>query len=246
MSGVRSELCASGRITSGIAEKQHLTSLVDFIYRTLPVWRDDPERPYADRETTLNETLCGMLNTRAKREIACFHFIHEAAATGRRSMDMALKPDEKCVFAAREYTKYDTVLAIECKRLPAPARDREREYVSGGDKITGGIQRFKLSEHGAGLPVAVMVGYIQSGAAQAWFEKINRWIVELIGTRTGDGLLWDRDETVGSIRNDRRKATARGRSSHPRVGKNAMQYEPVQIEHLWVEMVDAASRGHRL
>lgn len=246
MSDVRSELCASGRITSGIDEKQHLTSLVDFIYRTLPDWRDDPERPDADRETALNETLCGMLNTRAKKHIPCFHFIHEAAATGRRSMDMALKPDEKFVFLARTYTKYDTVLAIECKRLPAPARDREREYVSGGDKTTGGIQRFKLSEHGAGLPVAVMVGYIQSGLAQIWFEKINRWIVELIGDGTGDGLRWRIGEKVEAIRYDGNKATARGRSLHPRVSKNAMRCEPVRIEHLWVIMSGTANRGKRV
>ncbi|MDD4103361.1 MAG: hypothetical protein PHU80_12125 [Kiritimatiellae bacterium] len=239
MSGVRSELCASGKITSGIAEKQHLDALVDFIYRTLPFWRDDPERPEADRETVLNETLCGMLNTRAKREIPCFHFIHEAAATGRRSMDMALKPDEKCVFSAREYTRYDTVLAIECKRLPAPSRDREREYVSGGDKTTGGIQRFKLSEHGAGLPVAVMVGYVQHGTPQTWLGTINRWIIEFAGSETDDGLSWSEDEKLAGFKNDRILRTARARSRHPRAAQQDHRGDHIQIEHLWVDMSEA-------
>lgn len=238
MSGVRPKLYGTkGKVKSGVKENQHRTALIGFIYRTLPIWRDDPKRPDADRETTLSETLCGMLSIRAKKEIPNFHFIHEAAATGRRSVDIAVKPDDECVLDARTYTKYETVLAIECKRLPAPTRDREREYVSGGDKTTGGIQRFKLSEHGAGLPVAVMVGYIQRETTQIWLEKINGWLVEMAGSKTGDGLLWERDEKSGDFRYDSEAATACAISSHPRVsGTPRLHEQPIEIRHLWVEM----------
>lgn len=248
MNAVRPKICSIGRITSGLSKSQHLSSLVDFVYQTLPVWRDDPARPDAVRETTLNETLCGMLCIRAKAEIPCFYFTHEAAATGKRSVDMAVKPNEGYALDARSYTKYDTVLAIECKRLPAPTGDREREYVTGGDRITGGIQRFKLSEHGAGLPVAVMVGYIQRETAQTWFEKINGWLVELAGsTPADDGLQWENGEELKAFRYDNKPATARSISLHPRVsGKAKQRDKPVEIRHLWVEMTRRATCGERV
>jgi hypothetical protein len=227
----------SGRITSGVKENQQLVALVDFIYQTLPVWRDDPERPNADRETDLNETLYIVLANRAKTKMPLFLFTPEARASGQRRIDMAVMSSEKIVLAARTYTKYETVLAIECKRLPAPTRDREREYVSGGDKTTGGIQRFKLSEHGAGLPVAVMVGYIQRETAQIWLEKINGWLVEMAGSKTGDGLLWESGEKLGDFRYDGEAATACAISSHPRIsGTPRLHEQPIEIRHLWVEM----------
>ena len=226
-----------GRITSVVKENQQLVALVDFIYQTLPVWRDDPERPNADRETDLNETLYIMLANKAKRKLPLFLFTPEARASGQRRIDMAVMPSEKIALAARTYTKYETVLAIECKRLPAPTRDREREYVSGGDKTTGGIQRFKLSEHGAGLPVAVMVGYIQRETAQIWLEKINGWLVEMAGSKTGDGLLWESGEKLGDFRYDGEAATACAISSHPRIsGTPRLHEQPIKIRHLWVEM----------
>ena len=111
------------------------------------------------------------------------------------------------------------------------------EYVSGGDKTTGGIQRFKLSEHEAGLPVAVMVGYIQRETTQIWLEKINGWLVEMAGSKTGDGLLWERDEKSGDFRYDSEAATACAISSHPRVsGTPRLHEQPIEIRHLWVEM----------
>lgn len=233
-------LCSHGKITSGIVENQHIVKIVDFVYQALPVWRDDTDRFQAGSEPRLNETLCDLLTVRAKKLLPLFHFTHEASAKGRRRTDLAVKPDEHLTLQAITYGKYDTLVAIECKRLPAPAREREREYVSGGNKKTGGIQRFKLSEHGAGLPVAVMVGYIQSLTPNDWVAAINRWILELAESENEDGLSWSGDEKLAEFKNDRIMRTARARSRHPRVGQQDHRGDHIQIEHLWVVLSEAA------
>ena len=232
--------CAFGGITSGVRKNQHLLRLVEFVYRTLPLWRDDPERPAAKNETALNETLCGLLDIRAKTECPLFHFMHEASATGRRRLDLAAKPDTPVTLFARTYGKYDTVLAIEGKRLPAPPpKKREREYVSNFSECSGGIQRFKCSEHGAGLPVSVLVAYIQRGSAPDWFATINTWLAELADRRAEDGLVWQREEALTAFEYDGRARTSRSVSRHPRVVRSPSLPVPVTLYHLWIEMTPA-------
>lgn len=72
---------------------------------------------------------------------------------------------------------------IEAKRLPTPNEPHrdEREYVfvdHAQYKGNGGIERFKLNKHGEGLPVSIMIGYVQENDFDWWFEKINRWLCE--------------------------------------------------------------------
>ncbi len=72
---------------------------------------------------------------------------------------------------------------IEAKRLPTPkgqSRD-EREYVfvdHANYNGNGGIERFKLNKHGEGLPVSIMIGYVQENDFGWWFNQVNKWLGE--------------------------------------------------------------------
>ena len=83
-------------------------------------------------------------------------------------LDISVQPCGRLILVeGRRYTQFDTLLPIECKRLPMPIpgdrRRDEREYVTSGSGTTGGIQRFKLGAHGSSHSLGVMIGYIQDG-----------------------------------------------------------------------------------
>jgi hypothetical protein len=101
--------------------------------------------------------------------------------------------EEYQTFVGRTYrTIYDPFLVFEGKRLPAPSKAREREYVSGGTAYSGGIQRFKRGLHGATVEQAAIVGYVQDDGFAQWLTRINSWISDevvqprrdLVGPRT--------------------------------------------------------------
>ena len=71
------------------------------------------------------------------------------------------------------HTIYDPFLVFEGKRLPAPVVSREREYVIGGAKKSGGIRRFKLGLHGAQQTTAAMVGYIQKSDPKTCHPEVH-------------------------------------------------------------------------
>jgi hypothetical protein len=187
-----------GRITSGIKSKTSVLGIINFISVQLPFWRDDPNRVDEQSEHKLNAQLSKFLNYRAREYLPMFRFDHEEPQQGNRSIDISVSPETTMVIEARTYTIYDPVLVIECKRLPAPSADREKEYVSSQspDKITGGIQRFKLGLHGAKYDLAAMVGYIQDYNDKGWIDTINKWIKEFAAKPTGDGCVWSDDEIL--------------------------------------------------
>lgn len=77
------------------------------------------------------------------------------------------------------------VTVFEGKRLTTSlGRKRRREYVIGHEEkgkhiCCGGIERFKLAIHARDFERAGMVGYVQDGGPDSWFQRINTWISEL-------------------------------------------------------------------
>ena len=140
-----------GRITSGVPANAAALRTLEFIETHLPAWRDDPERPSAERERELNSQLCKFLNVAAKKsDFAMVHFHHEEPQGIHHAADFSANPMDAGWLEGRQYTKYDPILVIEGKRLPTPGSGREREYVTSatGEKPGGGVQRFKLGLHG--------------------------------------------------------------------------------------------------
>jgi hypothetical protein len=68
------------------------------------------------------------------------------------------------------------------QEAPTPnGADRdEREYVINRHGTTGGIQRFKAGNHGAGHKVGAMIAYIQQETSEFWNTRVAEWVNELI------------------------------------------------------------------
>jgi hypothetical protein len=168
-------------------------------------------------------------------------FGHEEPQASGRHVDLSASAVESIVIEAQSYTKYDPILVIECKRIPAPSVDREKEYVTGAksDKATGGIQRFKLGHHGARLEMVAMVGYVQAGTASHWCHEINGWIRELVDNPLGDGCVWDETEILKSVGEEESKGVFSYRSVHKRTAKAVS--EEIEVYHLWIMMLSDES-----
>ena len=225
-----------GRISSGISPGTLVRRTIAFVRLQLPAWRDDPTREAGDSEEHLNAQLSKFLNVVARREdFSMVHFHHEERQNGRRRVDLSASPTRSIWIGPRHHSIYDPFLVMEGKRLPPPSRDREREYVTGNENRTGGIQRFKLGLHGASLMIAVMIGYIQAGRSTEWRAKINDWISELSGRRDGGDCPWDASDQLHELTANPRELLPELESNHKRV--NAVTGR-IRLNHLWIEMGD--------
>jgi len=223
-----------GRITSGIEPNTLLTRTTEFVYRQLPEWRDDPERTEESAEEKLNAQLCKFLNSRARRSLKMAYFFHEERQTATRRVDMSALPVTGTMIGSTYFSHYDPFLVMEGKRLPAPEASREREYLTGGAVKSGGVQRFRLGLHGAALPRAILIGYVQEGHPREWFDRINGWMDELVAAGAADGETWSRTEQLRDYLEARARQVVRSKSRHPRQGE-VVSLE-IELDHFWVGM----------
>jgi hypothetical protein len=222
-----------GRISSGIPADAAALRTLEFIGANLAAWRDDPERRDVEPERELNSQLCKFLNVAAKKtDFAMVHFHHEEPQGSQHSADMSANPLDAGWIEGRQYTKYDPIVLLEGKRLPTPGSGREREYVASatGAKPMGGVQRFKLSLHGAAVSIAGMVGYVQQETCVYWFAEVNRWIDELASS---DKSHWSKKDRLRSFILDSGTRVSRCESEHSRICGVSPR---VRLAHLWVEM----------
>jgi len=226
---------AVGRIASGIPGDTVALKTINFVQEQLPSWRDDPSRPDEQSENKLNLQLCKFLNANARDDFPMVEFEHEEYQSNHRSVDISASPVKEITIGARLYTIYDPIVVFECKRLPAPSHDREKEYVTGGIEYkTGGIQRFKLGLHGANHDIAAMIGYLQEGSACDWHDKINKWITELGSGIIADVCVWNINEVLEKLEEDSSRGIADYQSTHNRSG--SVQSNKILIRHLWITM----------
>jgi hypothetical protein len=134
------------------------------------------------------------------------------------------------IIEGRVHTDFDTIMPVECKRLPTPkGSDRdEREYVVSRFSSTGGIYRFKAEHHGANHPVGAMIAYLQAETSTLWIQRVKEWIKEMIdsgevGWSASDYLIFESDDTTERL--------TVLRSTHSRQNKS-----PIQLRHLWLSM----------
>lgn len=213
-----------------------LDELIGFIARELPRWRDHPDRSSRTSETALTSQLCGHLNTAARHsagwDILQFRIEEPDEQQKGRKIDLIASPCGPTIWIdGRRCTQFDTLLPIECKRLPTPkGKDRdEREYVINRKATTGGIQRFKAGDHGAAHSLAAMIGYVQAETAQIWHDRLNMWITELGASKYVGWSLRDliRSESLAGT-----GGLVLFRSRHAR-DKGLSE---IDIHHLWIAM----------
>ena len=227
---------ARGKITNGLAAGTLIERTIEFVLAELPNWRDTPNRPVEESEERLNAQLCKHLEVTARHSLRMVFFHHEEKQTGTRRVDFSASPTEDRLVGATFHTIYDPFLVLEGKRLPPPKNGagREREYVTGGDAKSGGIQRFKLGLHGAKHERSVMIGYVQADTPAEWNGRINGWIRELEGALQSDGTKWSSIDRLSGFVENKGKCIATALSKHLRSGD---VFSPnISIHHLWVRM----------
>jgi len=223
-----------GKIISGLAAQDNLVlKTIGFVHNSLLDWRNDPNRPPEQSEKKLNLQLVKFLGSQTRDDFPMIRFNHEEYQRGQRSVDISATPIEHAVIKATSYTIYDPFLVLECKRLPADRKAREMEYVTGLEKKSGGIQRFKLGLHGSKLDIVVMIGYLQKDSTIYWFKKINSWISQLCSGVVKDVCNWNTDELLESFKEDPSKSISSCRSIHSRIESNSTK---VEIYHFWIMM----------
>lgn len=227
---------ALGHLASGvIAEGRSRTAILDFIFDQLPRWRDRAERPPKTNETALTSQLCAHLNSAARKAPGwdCLQFrVEEADEThASRKVDLVASPaGDALVVQGRSYCDFETILPIECKRLPTPARTGrdEREYVITGTGIGGGIQRYKEGKHGAAHASAALIAYVQDQSFDHWLTVIGGWIRDLY---TAGSPGWSIADELVCQKRDNDAGIAAHDSEHSRSGLPA-----IHLRHLWVRM----------
>lgn len=234
-----------GTLGKGIQQPgTFVMQLVHFVADHLPSWRDHPDRPAVCSETELTAQLGVYLNSEARRSMDFVQFMTEVPDSVQpgRHVDLAVQPCGVLHVEGQSFTQFQILLTIECKRLPTPrdSRRSEREYVTANvGSTTGGIQRFKLGAHASAHNLAVMIGYLQSGTATQWLQRINKWITE----ESKANVLWTGERLVAAVGSSRGHARSVHRfySSHRRVKGTSDQ---IELWHLWIA-IGIASRNKK-
>lgn len=220
-----------GQLSTAAINDSLVESTIEFIWSSLIPWKNDPSRPFAEGEEDLNAQFHNFLEARARREFSMVFFQPEQRQKGRRRVDLSAKPVINTIIRGVTFSIYEPIIVIECKRLPAPSKAREREYVAGEPDVSGGIQRFKLGLHGKEHETVIIIGYVQSKSLRHWFEEINKWILHL---SENTPYAWNPSESLTDFRVTNTKESSRSWSTHPRV--NGCSTESVAIEHFWIDV----------
>lgn len=222
-----------GRITHGPRPHALVERTLEFIEKELPRWRDRPDRQEESSEEKLNAQLCKHLNSAARKSRLPVMFHHEEKQMKNRRVDISAGLDEGGFIGSIYHSIDEPFLVIEGKRLPSPGgKSRETEYITGGAALTGGVQRFRMGLHGAGLGTVSLIGYLQGDNFQRWFERINGWIQRL-AEDSASGEQWGGGELLADLSINPSDRTGRSSSVHPRIGSDGAVF---RIRHLWVEM----------
>jgi len=225
-----------GALGKGVLPRETtIKAVISFIVKCLPLWASDPKRPQDTSENKLNPSLCDFLDVKARINFPLIRFHHEQPQKGRRQVDLSIKASEELGIKVSgcEYSIYEPFFVIEGKRLPAPAKTREREYVTGEeDKITGGIQRFKTGDHGSTFDTAAVIGYVQKNNFEYWLNTINEWIANLSKNSTRKGISWGNDDMLESVSSE--KKVSMMVSVNKRSPNNCNK--PITLYHLWVDL----------
>ncbi|AQQ08151.1 hypothetical protein B0E33_30465 (plasmid) [Roseibium algicola] len=216
--------------------KTWLHQLITFILEELPSWRDRGGRPTGDSETQLTSQLCAHLNGTTRKspgwDVLQFRIEEPDETKLSRRIDLVAAPAGEVIWIeGRRHDDFDTLLPIECKRLPTPKgknRDK-REYLRVANGSTGGVQRFKAGLHGAAHEQAVMIAYVQTGGIVSWINRLDFWIRAL--SRVGISG-WSLDDRLNLVSHDTNLRIAVLSSEHER----ELNLNRIELRHLWVEM----------
>ncbi len=229
-----SQNSSSGVLTNGITKDASIKAVVEFISKYFAQFSERVKGETTTSERVLTDKLCKFLNRHASS--FPFYFHHENVENTEKGnnpqVDIGtVSRSELLQVEDRAYGEFDSFFSIEAKRLPTPGAKREKEYVIGTDKASGGIERFKKGIHGENLKYAAMIGYIQSEDAPHWFVQVNDWISDLIATVPSE---WnDNDKLIELLTDKKGTILSTYTSRNSRVTSSG---GIITIFHFWVTL----------
>lgn len=181
-------------------------------------------------ENALTQRLFDELQGRAEGFPFYFdkEYMEDEGDGNSRRIDIAVKPRKARPFVVRgvPYAFPKAFLALEAKRLPAPKKGREREYLAGE---RGGVERFKRGHHAQQLTEVGLIGYVQRYSFDYWRVRINQWVDELLAASQAD-LPWDAQDRLELEAKSQRLAQLRSTSLR------VSDQQRLTIRHLWVQL----------
>lgn len=126
------------------------------------------------------------LQRQSRSSDSIFMFQFQTPLEGKRTTNIS-------VLYASPYSSIELFFIIEAKRLPAPEKEREREYVHGE---LGAMERFTRGYHGKMLEQSAIIGYIEHEDCEPWRKEIKNWINDLIRSNADASIVWDNDDLL--------------------------------------------------
>jgi hypothetical protein len=140
-----------------------------------------------------------------------------------------------CDFAIKLRRKEEdlplTIYKVEAKRLSRREFYNSEEYLMGKTSPTkqnGGVERFKILEHGRDLDRCGMLAYVQSDTFEYWVAKINQWITGL-SKQQGIHPQWYIGEQLAT--GNVQPKMARFSSTHLRTNSTT-----ILLDHFWLDL----------
>jgi len=232
-----SQNISSGQLTHGIELNSSINSIIDYLQEQLSIFKSKYQGNSLAVEDTLNENLFILL----QRNIGVRPYFFKPEKIQDPHSGISAKTDigvlslaEQFVVLDRVFNENEAFFEIECKRLPTSGHNREREYVIGNDRPSGGIERFKKGIHGKNLKHSAIIGYVQQNDFQFWLSKINSWIDDLIISSKDE---WLSDDKLNKIRSEDEEGWIKLESNNIRIDKES-DIETIRILHFWVNLVN--------
>jgi hypothetical protein len=230
----------SGELSEGVEIDASIKAVIEFIETHFSGFSEKVKGEITASEKALTDKLCKYFNRIAGSYPFYFHHenVEDHSSGISPQIDIGtLSREEQITVGDRSYDEFDSFFSIEAKRLPTPGQNREKEYVIGQNKPTGGIERFKKGIHGKGLRYAAIIGYVQKEDFDFWFLQINDWIEELVKTSNGEWINKDRlkRRTVQSG-----SQLVKFESDHIRIPVKS-ETDKIKLFHFWITLIERIS-----
>jgi hypothetical protein len=211
---------------SDIEKKTSIKIIINFIKVHLTYLPEICNKNSITNEDKITQELIILLNRNISNLPFYFHPQYIQEGKVKRQVDIG-------ILQTKGYYNSKSIFEVECKRLPTPGTDREKEYVQREEKgkgeyvkESGAMARFKKSLYSKSLSQCSIIGYIQKNSYMEWFETINNWILEF---SKDEMSIWNKDDSLFDFKENDKIAVCL--SENKRIDESK-----IKIHHIWIMM----------
>ena len=214
-----------------------LARLIEFLATELEDFPGWQQLESNRNENYYNQNLNRFLQIRARDKCDAVQFDREIEHDSPGAHDIGTFPADEIglIVRGRKFRPREPIYTMECKRLPSPVGSRQREYLTSesGHPPRGGVQRYKMGIHGAGLDDAGIIGYVEEGTPEAWQRKINGWVDQLIRNPVDSTVVWksaDRLKPYSGVKKGKRVRVSKSECIRVQAGKTRLTHFHVNMK----------------